>query len=87
VSKLEAISQKLEQKEQPIMEKMRAARGNGGRPGELTEQQRNEMRETMDKLRDDHKDALEDARDVLTKEQAQKLESLRPERRERERSR
>ncbi len=81
VSKLEAIASKLKEQDAPIMESMRQFRQDGTRGGDLTDKQREEMRDAMEKMRDNREDALKSAHDVLTKDQQQKLESLRPERR------
>ena len=78
-SKLESIARALEQKNQPILQKLQQGRQRGVRPGDLTEAQRTELRNAMETLHENTKASLEQARSVLTKEQLDKLKMLRPE--------
>jgi DNA anti-recombination protein RmuC len=78
VSKLESIARTLEQKNQPILQKLQQGRQQGVRPGELTEAQRSELRNAMETLHENTKASLEQARSVLTKAQQDKLNSIKP---------
>ena len=82
VSKLESIASTLEQQNKPILEKARQGRQEGVRPQDLTEAQRTEMRNALELIRTNTEAAMDKARAVLSKEQQEKLKSLRPERRE-----
>jgi hypothetical protein len=82
LGKLEPISKKLDEQNKPLIEELQK-----NRPGDrrnMTEEQRQALREPMEKIRDNREAALKEARQVLTTEQQEKLrqvmEEMRPRR-------
>ena len=72
VTKLEDVARKLEEQNKPIIAELEKERGNG-KPGELTDKQREEMRDAMEKLRDNREDAQKQVASILTDQQEQQL--------------
>jgi Spy/CpxP family protein refolding chaperone len=85
VAKLEAIRAEFRKRNQPLMEKLRAAGvGAGDRAARPTPEQREALRPTMEQLRENAQEAMKEVRGVLTKEQQARLRSqLREQRGER----
>jgi hypothetical protein len=88
VTQLNAIAARLHEKNQPLVEKLRAAgfpaeRAGRGEFREMTPEQREAMRArleanrpTLNQLRENARTAMTEARGVLTKEQLDKVHSL-----------
>ena len=66
VSKLEAVASKLEESNKPLVAELQKQRPEGQRPQELTEQQREQLRGVMEKLRDNREDAQKQVAAILT---------------------
>src|SRR5262245_41724469 len=78
VTKLEAVASQLEQNNKPIIAELQKNRPASRQ--EMTEQQREEMRSVMEKLRGNREDAQKQVAAILTQDQKTKLQSIRPER-------
>jgi LTXXQ motif family protein len=72
IAKLEPIARKLEEQNKPVIAEMQKVRGNTN-VRELSQEQRDQMRPQMQKLRDHRQAALTEAKTVLTQEQQTKL--------------
>src|SRR5262245_30103210 len=77
VTKLEDVARKLEEQNKPIIAELEKERGNA-RPDELTEKQREEMRDAMEKLRDNREDAQKKVAATRTDQQEEQLRACRP---------
>ena len=82
VARLEAIAAELRTRNQPLLERLRAAR-DGRRPRDLTPEQRQALRDSLERhrplvreLRGNLRDALRQAQEVLTPEQREKAREL-----------
>lgn len=91
VTRLEAISTALQDRNRPLMEQLRAARpAEGRRPRDLPPEQRRALRDSLQKhrplvrqLRDKQREAIRQAQEVLTAEQREKARELMRAQRER----
>src|SRR5215510_10049320 len=72
IAKLEPIGKKLDEQNKPILEALQKVRGNTSFR-EMSQEQREQMRPQMEKLRDHRKAALDEVKGVLTQEQQTKL--------------
>jgi DNA anti-recombination protein RmuC len=80
VTKLEAVASKLEESNKPLVADLQKQRTEGQRPQAMTEQQREQMRGVMEKLRANREDAQKQVAAILTQQQNEQLRSFRPER-------
>ena len=83
ITSLEPIAKKLDEQNKPVLEEVQKLRGSGTSPREMSEQQREQMRPLMEKLRENREAALKEAQPVLTDAQRDKLRQLMEERRPR----
>lgn len=77
VAKLQDIQKKLDEKNKPLREKMEK-QTNGASFRDLTDEQREALRPIMEDLRENSRKSADEVREVLTKEQQDKLRELMP---------
>jgi hypothetical protein len=75
IAKLEPIGKKLEEQNKPVVEEMQKIRGTTN-VRELSQEQREQMRAQMGKLREHRKAAMTEANTILTQEQQTKLRDM-----------
>ena len=80
VAKLEAIRSSLEERNAPFVAEMQKLRGDDVRPRDMTQEQREAMRATMDRMRENNQAARAESQAVLTQQQQEKAQVLMRER-------
>ncbi len=76
IAKLQPIAKSLEEKNKAVLEEVRKFRGGGARPRDMSEEQRQQMRALMEKVRDNRTAALDEMRPVLNEDQMKKVREL-----------
>jgi hypothetical protein len=78
IAKLEPIAKSLDEKNKNLVEELARFRGTGTRPTDMSEEQRQQMRSLMEKVREHRTNAVEELRAVLNEEQMKKVRELLP---------
>ncbi|MBX6366128.1 MAG: Spy/CpxP family protein refolding chaperone [Gemmatimonadetes bacterium] len=80
VTKLQDVQKRLEEQNKPLREQMQKEM-NGASFRDLTDEQREKLRPVFEGLRENSRKAMDEAREILTPEQRDKMRDLMPMRR------